>query len=360
MSIRSFVPLPCLVTSSFAVAQVPQLTVVPAAYATTDAVSYLWIPGASRDVRQQTLVGSSHLVPMLGRTLTAIELRRSAANEVYQGGVSNMTVTLSTSPSQPLRCSGTFAANVGPDATVVFTGPVTLPTSPAVVGPAVAWTPANTVRIAFQQPFVYTGGTLCLDVVGLAVPGQNANWWMADAMFEDVGGFTAEVGNGCGQYGGAQGRWSFVSTRLLVPGGHASFWAYGVHTGLGIAAFGMRSQAPIPLTALGIPSPGCDLHLGSIDAMIPTLFEPPFDPRLDHRGGCGEVILWIPDSSALFGTTMTTQWFDWSQLAMSNAIEWTVAGAMPTLDMTAIDGDASQASGQVSVHLAHVLRFEHH
>jgi hypothetical protein len=61
----------------------------------------------------------------------------------------------------------------------------------------------------------------------------------------------------------------------------------------------------------------------------------------------------------MFGMTMTTQWFEWSQLATSNAIEWTVAGSMPTLDMTVVEGAAGDATGLVTVNIAHVLRFEH-
>lgn len=347
------------VLSATASAQSPQHTVVPAAYAATDAISYLWIPGASRDVHQQTLVGPSHMAPMIGRSLTAIELRRSAANEIYLGGITNLTVTLSISPSQPLRCSAAFAANLGPNPVTVFTGPVTLPTSPATVGPIVPWTPQNTVRIAFQTPFLYAGGTLCIDVVGITEPGQHANWWMADAMFEDVGGTFTSVGNGCGTYGGPQGLWSHTCSRLLVPGSHASFRADGPHNSLGFALFGTRGASPIPLTALGIPSPGCDLHLATIDAVLPAVFVPPPSHIPQWMAGDADVTLWIPDDAAVFGATMTTQWLEWTQMAMSNAIEWTIAGSLPTLDMTAIDGDASEPTGQVSVHLAHVLRFEH-
>jgi hypothetical protein len=348
-----------LVASSFvlpvAAAQSPQHTVVPAAYASTDAISYLWVPGASRDVRQQSLVGAGHLAPLLGRSITAIELRRSAAAEVYAGGLADLTVTLSITPARPLRCSRTFAANIGPAPAVVFQGQVALPTSPATSGPQVPWTPSNTVRIPLQTPFVYAGGTLCIDVVGNAVAGANANWWMADAMFEDVAGTIADAGDGCGMYGGPQGRWSFTATRKLVPGAHASFWAYGVASGLGIAVFGTRAPVPLPLTAIGWPAPGCHLLLGSLDVMLPAFFV----PDSPHAWGRADLDLWIPDDAAMFGATLTTQWFDWSQMAVSNAVEWVVAGALPTLDMASIEGAAISPEGNVAVHLAHVLRFEH-
>ena len=45
-------------------------------------------------------------------------------------------------------------------------------------------------------------------------------------------------------------------------------------------------------------------------------------------------------------------------MATSNAIQWTIASAVPTLDMALVEGHPSAAGGEVSVHLAHVMRFE--
>ncbi|MEO6596942.1 MAG: hypothetical protein ABIP94_19525 [Planctomycetota bacterium] len=339
-------------------AQSPQSLVVPAAYSSQDAVSSLWIAGGGALVRQQTLVGASHLAALVGHSLTAIELRRSAANETFQGGAATLTVTVSTSPNVPLACSQSFAVNVGPDVVQVFGGTVTFPSSPPAIGPAVAWTQANTVRIPFQTPFAYSGGTLCLDVTGQPVAGMNVGWWVADAEFEDLEGTVVERGNGCGSYGGAQHRWSYVSTRSLLPGAFARFWAYGPPNSLGLAAFGLASSVPIPLTAVGLPSPGCNLYLSSLDALVPAVFEPEVHPLLVGQA-TAEVRVKIPSNVAVFGITFTTQWLEWSQLATSNAIEWTVAAAIPTLDMAVVDGHPAEALGEVSVNMAHVLRFEY-
>lgn len=56
---------------------------------------------------------------------------------------------------------------------------------------------------------------------------------------------------------------------------------------------------------------------------------------------------------------MTTQWLDLSQPATSNAIQWTVASSMPTIDMALVDGVPNDPRGLVSVHHAHVWRIEH-
>lgn len=336
-----------------------QFTVVPAACAGADATSHLWIAGASADLRQQTLIGPSHLTTLVGRTLLALELRRSAANETYAGGTAHLVVRLSTAPRPPLRGSPTFAQNVGSDEVQVFAGAVALPTSAPEPGPAVPWTPANVVRIPFTAPFVYLGGTLCVDVTGQAQPGLTADWWMADAVFEDLAGTAAPGGAGCGPYGGPLGQWSFVSTRQLVPGAHARFTAHGTPWGIGIAMLGQRSPFPIPMTALGLPAPGCDLHLMTLDLLLPALFVPELHPGLQSLGGFAEVRPWIPDDAAMFGVTLTAQWLDLGPLRLSNAIEWTIAGAMPSLDLAVVEGHPAEPAGEIAVHMAHVLRLEH-
>lgn len=337
-----------------------QATVVPAPYATTDAISYEWIAGASRPLRQQTLIGASHLTSLANQTITALELRRSAANEVYIGGSMDLTVTLSIAPIAPIDALPTFAANVGPAPTTVFSGTVTLPTSPAVSGgpgSQVAWTSANTLLIPLQTPFLYTGGTLCIDVTGQPIAGQSANWWMADAEFEDIAGSVANLGGGCGAYGGPQHEWSFVATRTLVPGGHGRFFAYGPPLGFGLAAFGSRSPGPIPMALLGLGSPvGCDLYIGQLFALMIEVFESQATPQNPGADGMAEVRLKIPSDASVLGLTMTTQWIEWSQAASSNALEWTIASAIPSLDMALVEGLPTESGGELSVHLAPVWR----
>lgn len=345
------------------IAQTPQHQVVPTTFTNNDAISYEWIAGASRPLRQQTLVGQSHLQQQINHDIWAIELRRTAVDEVYQGGTLSLLVTLSTSPNAPLTCDNRWAPNVGTDALQVFSGQVTLPTSPAVpTGPLspVAWTASNTLRIAFTQPFHYTGGTLCVDVIGTPVAGQNADWWMADAEFEDIKGTTVQIGTGCGMYGGPQGEWSHVSRRSLVPGARARFWAYGIPNGFAIAAFGQASPVPIPLTAFGIPSPGCNCHLlpSAVLATMVVSYVPQVHPLLANQA-IAEVLVALPADPAWFGLQLTTQWFDLAQLATSNAITWTAASAIPTLDMALNEGHPAEATGNVTVHLAHVMRFEY-
>ncbi|MBL8756729.1 MAG: hypothetical protein JNK15_25760 [Planctomycetes bacterium] len=331
-------------------------TVVPAAHAAADANSHLWLAGAVAPLRQQTLVGASHLQALVGRTLTALEVRRTAANEAFVGGTATMAVTLSITSAAPLAASPTFAANVGPAPVTVFAGSVTLPASPAATSASVAWSPQNTVRIPFATPFVYPGGNLLVDLQGQPIAGMNAPWWMADAVFEDVAGALVTVGTGCGAFGGAPQEWSQADVRTLVLGAQARFSAVGPLGGFGFAAFGSPTS-PVPLAALGLPSasPSCALGVWPIDAMLVAPFAP---IAASVSFGQAEVLVPIPNHPGLLGASLATQWFEPSQPATSNTIQWTISPALPSLDLTLVEGHAADAAGTVSVHHAPVLRFE--
>ncbi len=336
--------------------------VVPTLHATLDALSYEWIAGATDSHRQQTLVGSSHLGAMQGQYIQVIELRRTAVAEAYLAGSANMTVRLSTSPNAPLACSNAFADNIGANVVQCFSGAVTLPASPATgsAGTAVAWTPDNTVRIELTVPFLYQGGTLCIDVTGQPIAGQQT-WWMADAAEEVVSGSHAiEIGTGCGVYGGPLHQWSQVQARSLVVGGYGVFRAQGAANTVALAMFGAPSAGPIPLSLFGIPTPGCNCHLDPLQPilMIPAFFE--LEPQaFAGTPAMAEVLVPLPAVPQALGFQMTTQWFDLAQMAVSNAISWQVANATPTLDMALVEGNPAGAVGTVTTYLAHVLRFEY-
>ncbi|HEB53120.1 MAG TPA: hypothetical protein ENI87_07700 [bacterium] len=354
-----FVALAACLTCVAATAQ--NFTVVPSQFANTDAIRAMNVAGTMGDGRQQILVGESRLAGLLGRDITAIEFRRSAADETYAAGSANLTVTASIAPHPTHGCSQTFAANVGPNPVTVFSGVITAPSSPPEVGPTVSWDPDNVVRIPFTTPFPYTGGTLCLDLVGTAIAGQESSWWAADAHCEVFPGqVTTDIGGGCGAYANADQKWSFVREYSLVPGGHVEMFAYGTPYGLAIAALGQKSAVGTPLSLLGFNAPpGCDLFLSTIDVLQATVFVPDPHPALITRGGRADFELKVPAIPQALGFTLATQWFDWTQAASSNAIEWTLATALPTLDMATVEGHPLSTSGTANVHIAPVLRLEY-
>jgi hypothetical protein len=224
---------------------------------------------------------------------------------------------------------------------------------PPTTSQQVPWTVSNVLRIPLSTPFAYTGGTLCIDIVGDPVLGHGT-WWMADAAYEDLQGIVLSRGAGCGSYGGSGGAWAHAGAHSLLPGAWAEFFAYGSAAGPAFAMFGMPAATPLPLATFGLPTP-CALHLGSLDILMPALFVPQ-GPTGPGRADLG---FRIPDSAAVFGVTGSVQWLDWQQLATSNAIDWTVAASMPSLGMALIEGHPASPEGQLTVHLAHVLRFEH-
>lgn len=332
-----------------------QFTVVPTTYDTLEAPGQLWLPGASKPLRQQEIIGASMLQGLIGKTLSALEFRRNTQNQAFQGGSLNLTVTLSISPNGPLSTSSTFADNLGPTPLVVFNGQLQIPASPAITSTP-GWTSSNILRIPFQTqtPFVYTGGTLCVDMVGSPVAGQVAGWWPADAAQDLATGTVVDLGGGCGAYGGPLYRWSTVEARTLLPGGLGRFYAFGPLGSWGILAFGTEFLAGWPLV-MALPSApaNCTMFLDLPIALMLVPFEAngPGSARADH-------LVPIPNTPTITGASLTAQWVEWTQMASSNAITWTVGG-VPGINMAHVDGFATDPTGELFVDLAHVMRFEH-
>ncbi len=334
---------------------------VPAAYATTDANSLLWVAGTGSDVRQQTLIGASHLTGLLGRELLALEIRRTASAHTFAGATADWTVRLSHASRDPLAADRVMDNNAGANPVTVFQGLVTAPNSAANTNSTIPWTANNTIRVVFQTPFVYAGGTLCVDIVGYARPGQTSDWWVGDAVFEDIAGSTTTIGNGCGAFGGSNHDWAHVCERSLLPGAFAQFRAHGTTGTFAAAMHGLPAAAPIPLSAFGIPAPGCSVSLDPtqlLSAQV-TMFSGDNDPFWPASHGTANVFVALPADPWVFGLTLATQWFDLGQPATSNAMRWTVASQMPSLDMAYVDGVPDDPFGLVTVHHAPVYRFDY-
>jgi len=358
MRTRHTTLISALAATSCVVAQ--QHVVVPTSNALNDGNRFCAIAGAVDPFRHQILVGAGHLTAVAGKTIQALEFRRSAANETYSGGAVNLTVELSISPNTPLDCSELFAANSGAQTTQVFAGTVAVPTSPPTTSTSIAWTSSNTVRVAFSTPFVYPGGTLCIDIVGQPIPGQNLDWWMADANHEAIASSVTQLGVGCGSYGDGNGTWSWVEKNSLVAGGFARMNAVGTPYGLAVAAIGDGTTNGVPLHLLGIGSPSsCNVHLSTLILLEPRVFMPEPSPFPSTAGGTANFDLKIPGIPAALGARFTTQWLDFSGEWMSNAIEWTVAPSLPALNMAFVEGHPLESTGTATPLMAHVLRFEY-
>ena len=325
--------------------------VLPAAYATSDANGLLSIPGATLQLREQTIIGAAHLTSLVGKQLKAIEFRRNATATTFDTGEANLTIKISSMAAPTYDCSRTFDSNQGTDVLQVFSGQVTLPTSPAEPGPNVAWTSDNVIRIEFTTPFLYNGGRLCVDITGSAVAGLEAENWIADAYAEDAKGTFQNIGGGCGTYASH----AYVDEYSLVVGNRARFMTLGTPFFFGFAVTGQPQSPGLPLSFLGFNPPGnCELMLSTMDVVAAVFLTDILSPTM----GYGTWELDIPNNGALQGLGFTTQWFDYGTQATTDALSWTI-GAAPSLDMATVSGETTSPEGRVVPNIAHVIRFEY-
>lgn len=330
---------------------------VPASYASTDAASRLWVAGFSADLRQQTIVGASHLQALLGRDLIAVRFRRDADPAAFAGGSANLVVQIGTTATAPLAASQSFAANL-PQPTQVFAGSIAVPASPPAPGPNANWDAQHSVRIPFSAPFRYLGGSLVLDISGTVDPTAPVEWWPADAAFDPLTGSVHSVGTGCGVHANAAGEWASVAASTLLAGGTAQLSARGTEQGLALLFLGAPAQPQgMPLEWL-VPGalPGCHVHLPLPAALLVTTFA---NVPFAGEGGVAIQFVRIPNQPWVLGASFGTQWVDvQQQFATSNAVDFTIAAAMPSLDLAVVRGVPGEPNGIVLVNQAHVLQFE--
>lgn len=131
-------------------------------------------PGTLPDIRVQTLLGSGQFASVGGPILIdQLSLRAVPGTGPDDFSVTSLSLSLSTSPKFPNTggplMSTTFADNVGPDNTLVFSGPFTA-ASPGCAGPAVC--PFD-INFNFTTPFLYnpTQGRLLTDLTLIGFTG---------------------------------------------------------------------------------------------------------------------------------------------------------------------------------------------
>lgn len=107
----------------------------------------------------------------IGSLITGMSLRRNSNFEsngpdwpASDTAVNRFDITLSTSPVAPDAMSDTFASNIGADAILVRSGPMTIPAKafPYVESETIAC--ENEWFIQFTEPFVYNGGPLSMTI----------------------------------------------------------------------------------------------------------------------------------------------------------------------------------------------------
>lgn len=339
-----------------------QAVVVPASHSTAEGGGALWAPGLAVPLRQQILVDAAHLPGLAGRSLTGLQLRRNDHQRSFAAGRVHWSVTLSTATRDSRSASTLFADNRGADAVQVFQGTVTVPASPAPTAATVPWTADNTVAITFTTPFIYRGGTLCIELAGAADPNAAVDSWPIDAAWDPVSGSIVDVGRGCGAYHG--GQWAFVEADTLVAGGTARFSAFGTPHGPAFFVIGTGAFANvIPLGGLGAPE-DCYGHVLGIVGYVSTTFTGPVFPSAPAQGGMAVVQLPLPAQSWMLGAQFSSQWLDLAQppFVASNAHLWTVAARWSGLGMATVmarEDQGTASKGEVLPGLAPVIRFDY-
>jgi hypothetical protein len=341
--------------------------VVPAEFAVDDAPAMRWAAGFTTALRQQVLIADRHLIALRGRTITALSVRRDAAiARALPGGDADLVLQLSTSPRTPEDPAEELAKNVGADAVTVQAGRVSIPSSPAVAGTSVPWDAAHAVRFVFQQPFVYGGGTLCVDLRGSPAPGSALRAWPVDAVAGAARGTKTPLGSSCAAVVGVAGPAGTLSTTTvdpgrLVVGASARFVARGTPGTAAAMVVGLAPLAsPIELRVLG--APGCFVHVHGIASLSAT-FGGELSPQHRVLGGFADAALRIPNDNGLRGAGFYTQWLQLGPpLATSEALRCTIAAAAPTLGMAIVEalegGVAPPTHGRVDVDQGLVMRFE--
>jgi hypothetical protein len=323
---------------------------VPQQYATSDAPALTAAPGIGTARRLQVVVAAAELLPLVGRELTALALRRDLSwTAALPAAGSPIVVRIGQASHDPDQAVRSFAGNL-PTPIEVFRGTLQAPSSPASPSTP-SWAPGESLRVDFTAPFPYGGGPLCVEFEPQGSPGI---WWPVDAVTDPVIGTVTSVGSACGPLShmvataGAQDA-SLVIGRTaifdLVGAPSAPAW---LMVGLGLR------PTPIDLTPFG--APGCALHVDAF-AAIATVLSDGASGLAGH--GLANVELQIPAQPGLAGAALGIQFLELTPTAFvsSNALSCQLATGAPSLAVTSVVSRAGEQPDVISIGVP-VLGFE--
>lgn len=323
-----------------------QMHVVPLDLANQEGSSSFGVPGpAHRALRIQVIVGASELVPLIGKSLTGLWLRRDTSwEEALPAASAHVAIRVGSAARSPSSAEPSFATNL-PTSTLVFDGTIELPAAPAVTEGSVSWGADQTVRFAFRTPFPYFGGDLAIEFERTGTP---TTFWPADATEDQVSGTAVMVGTTCGPRAALQ-HTAGVGPRELVVGRTARFHLVGTPAApawLMIGA-GLRS-VPVDLTAFG--APGCALHVQPMTT-LPTFLSTAADGVAGH--GLTNVDVHLPPDPNLGGAILGAQFLEFGAqgLITSNAVLCQIATSGPSLAMAAVVSREGETPDVVSLAL---------
>ena len=310
--------------------------VVPSAGAGADATGPgTSFPGTSDRSRQQILIGPS-LLQSLGTAaqINAISVRRDGYDlSALDPGTALLTMRLSSRAVGVTGAGPVFAGNHGSDEAIVFHGAVSFPASPALSSRNDPdWSSVHSFTIPVATPFLYSGGTLCIDVE--ATPTQTTRW-PVDYHADLAAGTLIRIGSACGPIAAVSTKTLRASDWQLRAGATARLAMMGERDSLGLLMLGAQPISPgLDLGSVG--APGCTLHVMPILSIPARVTVRP--RRSAQHPGIGAVDLQIPNEPQFVGGQFYAQWANMKDLRLttSDAALVQLAGAVSPLDAATV------------------------
>ncbi|MGE0144232.1 MAG: hypothetical protein AB7I19_19495 [Planctomycetota bacterium] len=310
--------------------------VAPSAHSSTDGASHRTLPGIAHTHRTQVVLGSNEVANLNGRTIIGLRFRRDARNpRALTNASARVVVRMGPAAFTSDDARPDFTANL-PNPVEVYRGSITAPSSPALSGSA-TWDMQDTIRIALTTSYTHNGGPLAIEIEGLDAALAD---WPIDAASETAAGSLTLLGHTCGVMSGSPETASVASTGL-VPGRSANFTLVAEAPSSAWLLLGNLRTAPIPLPNL--PASGCELWVDPFTAIGAPIVA--IDPTWSGFAiGAANAALTWPADPALSGANLGAQWV-WLEsigLAVSNAMDCTLAGAPPALqavELTSRNGE---------------------
>lgn len=148
--------------------------VVPNANTNTPGNSNGTAPSSPTDIIAQELFGPGQFTSVGAIDITGFSFRADPGTGPVDWTIATVDVYVSTSPNSPSSMSTTFANNIGPDNTLVFSGTNVTLSDAGCSGPGVC--PFD-MSIAFTTPFDYNpaNGSLLAELVATGFVGTGFN-----------------------------------------------------------------------------------------------------------------------------------------------------------------------------------------
>jgi hypothetical protein len=336
-------------------------TTVPAAYRAAEGPNSAFWAISPFVARRQLLIDERHLLGVKGKRIRSIWMRRNAGDRSNFGvGSVILEVSLSHARTVASRADSRFARNRGTNVALSFSGKVILPASAPPKKAPSPWT----VEIRLTKPFLYGGGTLCVETVTTPVVSRTTKepaWWPIDAVTRSAGGTVTNLGVSCITGMGRQPAGADASG--FVPGSTATMFLRGRTNATGALCFlGLNSSywgaAKLPMNLSRFGAPGCHVY---VDLRIPILL--PLTKLSTQGISYASWSVLLPNSPTIVGLSLYSQWVVGTRsnnfgLATSNGVRAVIGTTASIPGISWIESsDPKQLSGSVLKGRVPVLRF---